>query len=520
MMNNIAYASDIDNKDQLASESVKSIVGQAEQKILLKDFEFYGNSIYSNDELSQVVTHNLNTYVNLEELKAIALEIQKKYHHDGYLITKVVIPEQDFEEDDAVKIVILEGRLGEVTVVGNKKYNSKFINQSLSASEIIAGKAFTVDSLENTLVRINKGNGIKVSSVLKQGAEQGYTDIEILVTEEPMVSTLVDINNYGSKNTGEYRAIAQANVANVTGRGDNASIVGMHTIDGKGSYFVNLAYNTPINALGTKIGGYYSFGNVRVGEELAVLDIKGENTGWGLGLQQDHILDPSNLVQYEVWLESYDVQQDILGMKMTEDKIRKLKFGINYEHINNNSRSFYNINLHQGLGENLGAMENSSVYSTRAISNADNTFTKLTFDWMRLQRINSRITLIPRLFGQYSFDTLVSGEQIAIGGHNSVIGNANSTYSGDMGYNINIEGRYAIRPTTDKYQLTAKLDYGQVSVKKSYLAEKSSEDLAGASIGFIFNPSQRVSFKADYGQSITQKSEKDNYLYLQAKFNY
>ena len=49
---------------------------------------------------------------------------------------------------------------------------------------------------------------------------------------------------------------------------------------------------------------------------------------------------------------------------------------------------------------------------------------------------------------------MVSGEQISIGGYNSVVGQNPSEYSGDNGFNLNLEGRYTLLPQNDKYQLS------------------------------------------------------------------
>lgn len=520
MVNGFTYAEIIDHSQ------IKTVINSSEEPkseestILFSSVIFEGNLIYKTQDLEKIVADKIGLPLTLEDIKTLAKKIEEKYHQDGYVITKVIVPEQEFSNTNPVEFLILEGKLGKINVIGNGRYKGEFITQSLSASEIVSGKAFKVDSLENTLARLNKQSGIQVASVLRSGEEQGYTDIDVKVVEEDRISAVLDLNNYGSKNTGEYRAVGQVNASNLTGRGDSGSLLGLHTIDGEGSYYFNLAYNTPVNAYGTKVGAYYALGNVNVGEELAILDIKGENKSWGLGLQQDHILDLNNLLQYEAWLESYEVNQEVLGMTTTEDKIRKLKLGVNYEHLNASSRSFYSLNLHQGLGEKFGAMPNDFVLSTRAIANADNSFTKISFDWMRLQRVNARTLFIPRIYGQYAFDSVVSGEQIAIGGISSVVGNPNALYSGDSGYNINVEGRYAIFPSTEKYQLTAKLDYGQVFVKKSFLAESKDENLAGVGIGFIATPHKNFSLKFDYGHGLTSTNEKNEYAYIQAKFNY
>ena len=496
-------------------------LNESEQHLLLvNDIEFIGNSIYSDNDLKKELTDKIGKKLTLDQIKDLAIKVQNKYHEAGYSIAKVTVPQQDFKPENPVKIIILEGKLGKVNILGNKNYNSKFITQSLSSSDIVSGKAFTLDALENTLARINRQAGVKVVSVLRPGEGQGFSNIDIQVTEEPQLSAVLEVNNYGSKSTGEYRAIPQIDVTNLTGRGDNLSFTGMHTLDGEGVYYARLAYNTPINTRGTKINGYYAFGNVKVGEELARLDIKGDNNGWGLGILQDYIENPNNLFQFEGWLESYNVKQEILGMKTAEDKIRKLRLGVNYESLTSNSRSFYSLNLHQGFGENFGGMENDSVFSTRAISNADNEFTKISFDWMRLQRITPRLSLIPRLSAQYSFNSLVSGEQISIGGYGSIMGQSASAHSGDSGYNINLEGRYLVLPTSDKYQITAKLDHGKVFLDENFIGQSNSHSLSGASIGFMVNPIKNVSLKFDYGHAIGEKTGKDDYLYFQTKFNY
>lgn len=508
------------NINENKQNSVDETLQTNEPVLQVKDVVFSGNTIFTNQQLKGLLDKDLGQAMTLAQIKQLAKKIQNSYHKEGYSLTRVVIPEQNFKDNQPVQILVLEGKLGKIEYSGNNHYNTKFITQSLSASDIVSGRAFTLGQLENTLARINRQSGVKVVSVLKPGTEQGTTDISIHVNENPRVIAALELNNYGSKSTGEYRAQPYIDVFNLTGRGDNLSLMGMHSIDGEGSYFARLAYNTPINSLGTKAAVYAYKGNVRVGEQLAVLDIKGDNSGYGLGLQHDFVKDPFNFFQIESWFESYDLKQTILDEEYANDKIRKIRLVGNYEHLNENSRSIYTLSLHQGLGEILGAMPNNSIMSTRSVAGGDNNFTKINFDWTRIQKITPRFSLLPRLTAQYAFDSVVSGEQISIGGYNSVVGQSPSEYSGDSGFNLNLEGRYALLPQNDKYQLSTRIDYGWVSVKDRLINQDKSNSLTGISLGFLLNPTKNISLRLDYGRPLGDRTDKDDYAYLQARYTY
>lgn len=487
---------------------------EEEPQVWISEFKYNGNTVFTDAQINEFIFDDYPANFSLKKLKSIAAKIEEKYKEAGYEIAKVIIPQQDFLANQPVELLILEGKLGQVKVVGNVNYQSKFITQSLSASEVVSGKAFRLDHLENTLMKINRHAGVTVKSVLSAGDELGYTDIQIHVEEEPRVTTVLEVNNYGSESTGEYRFIPQVDVTNLTGRGDKLSFVAMHTLDGEGSYYAHIAYNTPIGVIGSKVGTYVTVGNVKVGEQLAPLDIQGNNQAFGLGFQHDFIIDPTKLYQAEMWLEGYDIDQTILGEQISEDKIRKLRVGINHEVQKNTSRSIYATHVHQGLGRLLGGGSVGNVIQN------PNSFTKFTFDYTRLQRLSDRTTLIPRLSAQLAFDSLVSGEQFSLGGYNSVIGHAPSAYSGDSGYNLNLETRYLLSDTSTKYQFATRLDFGQIFRKDPAVGQSSSDQLVGASVGILANLNKYIDLRLDYGRPLDDVTGKDDYIFFQTRFTF
>ena len=57
--------------------------------------EIVGNTVYSIQELEEFYRDLLGTDMPLSRIFQIAEEIQRKYHDDGYLLTRVIIPAQN-----------------------------------------------------------------------------------------------------------------------------------------------------------------------------------------------------------------------------------------------------------------------------------------------------------------------------------------------------------------------------------------------------------------------------------------
>merc|ERR1711965_979265 len=144
-------------------------------------------------------------------------------------------------------------------------------------------------------------------------------------------------------------------------------------------------------------------------------------------------------------------------------------------------------------------MDDDSALSSRAFAEADNDFTKVTVDLTRIQRLNARTLLIPRLYGQYAFDPLVSSEQWAIGGVNSVKGHPPSVYSGDSGLTASLEARYDLFADDDRYQLVGQLSHGRLYIKEPFYDQDDERDVSGASLGLLARPWEPIEVRLDWG---------------------
>lgn len=489
-------------------------------QVMVQAVTFTGNRAFSHAQLAEQLQADLGRSMGLTEMKALAAKIESFYREAGYSLAKVVVPSQDFSSQKALEMVVLEGWLGQVQVTGTHRLPPELVNEALREEAVQLGAPFTLASLERSLTHLNRLSGIEVRATLRPGEQAGSTDLQVEVTESPRVQGSIEMNNYGSKASGEHRLTPQLKFANLTGRGDEANVMAMTSL-GEGSlWFGYLDYSLPLNTYGTKARAYYGRGNVALGSTYRVLEIQGDNTTWGVGVSHDWVRSERSTVTTEAWLEAQDLQQHILGVLMAQDNIRKLRLGLTWDNADLYGRTLVTTHVHYGLGEALGGMPQHSQMSSRAGVEADNRFTKLTFDLSRLQQITPRWLLIPRIAGQYASGALVSSEQWGIGGFNSVAGHAPSTYAGDHGLTASLEGRYILFADDNRYQATARLEHGQVWLKQGLEGQRVHTHLSGAALGLLARPTDRVDVRIDLGKPIGSRTEKSAYLYAKLRYHF
>lgn len=164
--------------------------------------------------------------------------------------------------------------------------------------------------------------------------------------------------------------------------------------------------------------------------------------------------------------------------------------------------------MRQGLGSALGGMDEGDPLASRA--GASSRFAKVAVGASRLQRLSERTFLSARLSGQLSSRSLVVGEQLALGGADSVRGYPLAEFLGDAGVQASLEVRHALRlsgwPTgLEGVQVSASVDYGRVSTKSPAPGQPSSEDIASLGLGAHLALSHGFGVRAELGYTLSER---------------
>ncbi|MCS6861169.1 MAG: BamA/TamA family outer membrane protein, partial [Abditibacteriales bacterium] len=458
----------IDAQEVEVIDSGPSPDPQAPQRVRVQSFRFEGNTVIGNEDLARIVAPYQDKELTLTELQQVADKVSEYYRKQGYLLARALLPEQEIT-GGVVTLQILEGKLGEIVISGNERFSENFIRKAFSRLQ--REQVIRQDSLERALLILNETPGLRVTSVLQAGKEPGTTDIAVNVEElKDRRDFSLELSNFGTRLASRMRIIPSLSIANLSGRGDAMDFRLVSGSDTDDLFFGRLNYSTPLNHRGTRLNVNFLAGRFEVGEEFAILNIRGRGTAFGVSAIHPIYKSRAKSVTGEIGLDIKNGRQYLLGAKTSDDKIRSVRVGVHFNTTDRKGRTLASLFIHHGLGEALGGMRDDDPFASRI--GADNRFTKFTLDAARVQRLGRKSFLIARASGQVTTRSLVVGEQFAIGGADSVRGYPQSEFLGDNGFQLSVEARFTPNPEQmDRFQIALFADHGTTTIKRPVVGQ-------------------------------------------------
>lgn len=177
------------------------------------DVEHYvvsGNSVLTPQTISATLTNidgAFGTNVSFEGVKTVVEQLQEAYHDRGYATVAVTLPQQTLT-NATVKLQVLEGRLANIQVVGNRYFGSNNVMASLPslhANIVINGPIFNAE-----LNRANANQDRQIYPVIGPGPEPGTSVLTLRVKDRLPVHGKLELNNENSPGTPGLRVNASA----------------------------------------------------------------------------------------------------------------------------------------------------------------------------------------------------------------------------------------------------------------------------------------------------------------------
>lgn len=452
---------------------------QSSATLLVKGLVFHGNTVVSNKELESLTQPFVGQQLDLPGLERVAEQIAEYYHRKGYTLASAYIPQQDIRYG-VVTIAILEGRLGDITVSGNRYYSTDFIRGSFA--EAMEEGVIRNVALERALLLLNDYPELKVSAVLAPGQSTGSTNILANVEDNRPLHATLDYNNYGFNNISRNRFGAGLEVGNVLFDGATLNLNGILGDHPDRLQFLTGGYAIPLGVHGTKLVLSGSAGRFDVGAELAALQIRGRIQTYDISIIHPFIKTRFQTLLLDAGFASKDNRLFVLGNLVGNDNVRMARLGINYDRLDLSGRTYISLYGYQGLGEVLGAMDNNAPLTTR--QGADNRFTKGTVAAGRIQSLGHDLLLVVRGTGQITTGPVVVIEQMLLGGPDSVRGYQLGERFVDEGYTVTAETRIPLLPSSlPSTQGAVFVDHGGGRLRNPQPGERASASLTGAGFG-------------------------------------
>ena len=455
--------------------------GAEEQEIDgFKGMIIEGGSVYSDESLSGFYTEFVDKTINLAQIFQIARDIQNKYRNEGYLLTRVLVPEQE-PTKGIIKLKIVEGYIESVRIEGDAAEYQQRIKKYLN--KLTGMVPVNNHEIERYLLLINDLPGVSARAVVRPEKNKlGATELVVRV-EVKRFDGLVLVNNRGSKFRGPFRILLEGTSNSLLNLEEELKLVFLTTFEDNEQHYGSISYKQPLGTEGVSIRLSASYGPSEPGDSLERFDIESESYYFSGDINYPLIRSRNTNLNLEFGCEMINSDTDVFGESSVRDRLRVMHATAQFDVIDTgNAQSQISFSVRQGINA-LGASPEKGNKLSRFEGKSD--FTLLQTSMSRLQPIISNTSILIAAKGQYAFDTLLSDEEFFLGGEQFGRAYDISALTGEHGVAATTEIQQNLTTpfqVIPNYQVYGFYDFGVVWNKD--LGVESRQSLASAGAGF------------------------------------
>jgi hemolysin activation/secretion protein len=499
-------------------------------KVTVTQFNFSGNTLYTTEQLREVVEEFVGKELDFEGLNDAATKVRAYHRSRGYFLAQAYLPQQAIR-NGVVEIAIIEGRVGLVELQRRPATRlADWLLAGILNSHLKTGDIITETGLEKPLLLINDLPTAAVTSEIRPSRTVGAADLRVNVDQGVgLFNGFIDFDNHGSRFTGEYRLGASLNMNNPLTIGDQVTIRAFATDEDM--YFGRIAYIVPVGFWGTRIGVSAAKFDYRLEKDFRSLLAHGEGlVRSAFAFHPIYRTRNTNIIGQFAY-EDKRLYDRIDSSNTIEDRfIDTIKAGFVGDwrdgFVGGGLNAFAVTYTHGDLKIAPTGVAQADQDPTTGAKTLG-TFRKWNYDFKRLNRITDNASVLLAISGQQASKNLASAERMSLGGPNGVraypVGEAN----GDSGTLVSLEGRY-IFPGVKFFEADvaaiAFYDWGQVYVREKPLDgdEENRRSIGGYGVGgsigtegqFIIRAS--FAWRADHEKPQSDGAKRDPRVWIQA----
>ncbi len=387
--------------------------------------QIQGNTIFSDDTLAPIVDVGEGLDMTLGILNLYSQEVRAYYLSRGYFLAKAFVPRQEIV-DGVVKIVVEEGKVGNIKVIGNETIPSEDILKRFKtfASERVPNEK----TLESVLLELNDIAGVQAKSLVKPGKTPGTSDIEIVIKEPLPYTFALDGDNFGSEFTGRNRFGVTATAGNVLRLADKLSLRGVESDEDQKTF--QASYSIPVNDSGGAFGFSYIYSEQTLGLDLAALNAGGETNIGSLELVQPLYRSRKGIVKARAGFDYRKFKNFVQNQTSSEDELVGGFLGVSGNYKDEfQGHSYFDISVHRGFNE---TNENRALAS-RVRGEGDVTIGSYSFSRTQNAGFWDSYFVLKSL-GQIASARALAPDLFYLGGFSSIRGYPLADQSGDQGF--------------------------------------------------------------------------------------
>jgi hemolysin activation/secretion protein len=449
--------------------------------LLVQRIEIDGNVKIAKPVLLALVADAQGKSMTLPQLGELAARITAYYHTHGYPLSRAIIPAQSIE-GGVVRIQVIEARYGTITLDNQSPINAGLLHATLGGLQ--SGMVVTQAEMERSLLLLSDLAGVAVTATLRPGSTSGTTDLQVHVAPAQTVAGAVSVDNYGNRYTGRIRMGALAELGDPLHIGDTLSL--STETSGSQMNYGRVAYEAPVDGVGTRVGVSYSALDYRLGGPFSVLQAHGNAQVSSLWLAQTFVRSSGLNLYGQIQYDHMQLRDEIGASAIQTNR-----------HLDTATASLLG-NERDGLLAGATTTWNSSwtygqvhydnpdaLASDAAGAQTQGGFSKWNVSATRLQSLGPRDALYLSAAGQWSSTNLDPAQKMIAGGPYTVRAYDIGVLSGDTGYFLSAELRHTWQTMRlGQWQTIAFFDTEHITLNRhAFVPGANNATLSGIGVG-------------------------------------
>lgn len=453
-----------------------------------------GDNPLSAERTQAILAPYLGEQAGLIGLENAADALEEAMAARGHGFHRVVLPPQR-TESGTIELRAVVYRLAEIRVEGNEHFDAGNVRAMMPS--LRPGETPNTRTLSRDLSRANEHPAKGLALTMRRSDTPDSVDAVLEVEDRSPASLFASLSNRGSRDTGDERLTVGGQYSNLFDA-DHVLTASYTTSPGHWSDVrqYGLTYRMPFYDLAADLTIVGTHSDVESGTVARFFEVTGAGTSVGAHWRQG--LPNAGRWGHELDLSITDTHFDndvaFLGQPIGADvRTRPIALGYSGEWVGSGANYGFSARYVANLA---GGSDNDEAAYAAARSGADQDWRAARVhafvDW----RISGPWLLRAELDAQYAGDPLVPGEQLGLGGVDSVRGFRLRETSADDGVTARVE-LWLPRPRDD-LNILAFVDGGYGHRNQAGLGESEDFELASVGAGLRWQPLDGVRAVLDW----------------------
>jgi len=406
-------------------------------------FEVHGVTRFSEAEVTAVLKDYIGRNLTTADIHAAANKLMRHYRNAGYMLAKVFVPPQTFAK--VVRLDVEEGYLESngIEVINKGSRVRTEAVQSLLEAQLYSDSPLRREDVERALLLADDLPGTSVGSVIYPGQEVGTARLRTVMSDEPLLSGNIDVDNFNSRQLGQERLGTTLYLNSPTGVGDQ--LVTRLVTSGSRSNYAYLTYLRPISSYGTRVGASIDYFNYDADALYNLGKIDGYASDARLYLTHPLIRSRYTNLNLRTDYSHFriDDRRNFSGSQFAADRRLNL-FSISLSGDETHDWLANGITLFDATITAGNLDINGDALYQQYDANGPKTaggFGRFNFNLQRLQHVAGPWSVYGKITGQLASGNLDPSQRFYLGGATSVAGYPIAESSGDQGIEIHAELR-------------------------------------------------------------------------------